>query len=120
MEPDRSAEHEPAARLVFLALDGGGLAEEERLELDAHEPHEDEWAKGLTAMRSVMRDDFRARIVLGGRVEGYKGTMPGIAEEIRISLEAGQPVFVLGGFGGMRARRCGDGWSHRALVRFTR
>ncbi len=26
--------------------------------------------------------------------------MPGIAEETRISLEAGQPVFVLGGFGG--------------------
>ena len=47
-----------------------------------------------------MRGDIRARIVLGGRVEGYKGTMPGIAEETRISLEAGQPVFVLGGFGG--------------------
>ena len=95
-----SAEHEPAAHLVFLALDGGRLAREERLELHAREPHEDEWAKGLTAMRNVMRGDIRARIVLGGRVEGYKGTMPGIAEETRISLEAGQPVFVLGGFGG--------------------
>ena len=51
-------------------------------------------------MRNVMRGHIRARIVLGGRVEGYKGTMPGIAEETRISLEAGQPVFVLGGFGG--------------------
>ena len=95
-----SAEHEPAAHLVFLALDGGRMAREERLELHAREPHEDEWAKGLTAMRNVMRGDIRARIVLAGRVEGYKGTMPGIAEETRISLEAGQPVFVLGGFGG--------------------
>ena len=43
-----SAEHEPAAHLVFLALDGGRLAREERLELHAREPHEDEWAKGLT------------------------------------------------------------------------
>ena len=51
-------------------------------------------------MRNVVRGDIRARIVLGGRVGGYKGTMPGIAEETRISLEAGQPVFVLGGFGG--------------------
>ncbi len=51
-------------------------------------------------MRTVMLADTRARIVLGGRVEGYKGAMPGIAEETHLSLDAGQPVFVLGGFGG--------------------
>ena len=51
-------------------------------------------------MRTVMRRDIRARIVLGGRVEGYKGAAPGIAEEARLSLETGQPVFLLGGFGG--------------------
>ena len=95
-----SAEHEPAARLVFLGLDGARLAREQRLKLPVQEPREDEWAKGLTAMRTVMRGDIQARIVLGGRVEGYKGTMPGIAEETCLSLEAGQPVFVLGGFGG--------------------
>ena len=95
-----SAEHEPAARLVFLGLDGARLAREQRLKLPAHEPHEDEWAMGLTAMRTVVRGDIQARVVLGGRVEGYKGSMPGIAEETRLSLEAGQPVFVLGGFGG--------------------
>lgn len=43
---------------------------------------------------------IRARIFLGGRIEGYKGTMPGIAEEAKLSLEAGQPVYFLGGFGG--------------------
>ena len=95
-----SAEHEPAARLVFLALDGARLALEQRLKLHAHEPQEDEWAQGLTAMRTVMLDDIQARIVLGGRLEGYKGKMPGIAEETYLSLQAGQPVFVLGGFGG--------------------
>ena len=95
-----SAEHESAARLVFLALDGARLAREQRLKLPAHEPHEDEWSKGLTAMRTVMLGDIRARIALGGRVEGYKGAMPGIAEETYLSLEANQPVFVLGGFGG--------------------
>ena len=51
-------------------------------------------------MRTAMRGDIRARIVLGGRVEGYKGAMPGIAEEAWLSLEAGQPVFLAGGFGG--------------------
>ena len=104
MTPDElvtfSAEHEPAACLVFLALDGGRLAREQRLRLPAHEPHEEEWARGLTAMRTVMRGDIRARIVLGGRVEGYKGAMPGISEEAYLSLEAGQPIFLLGGFGG--------------------
>ena len=95
-----SAEHEHAARLVFLGLDGARLALDQRLKLPAHEPHEDEWAKGLTAMRTVMLGDIQARVVLGGRVEGYKGAMPGIAEETYLSLKAGQPVFVLGGFGG--------------------
>ena len=95
-----SAEHEPAVRLVSLGPDGARLAREQRLKLPAHEPNEDEWTKGLTAMRTVMRNDIQARVVLGGRVEGYKGTMPGIAEGTCLSLEAGQPVFVLGGFGG--------------------
>ena len=95
-----SAEHEPATRLVFLTLDGARLALEQRLKLPAHVPHEDEWTKGLTAMRTTMRGDIQARVVLGGRVEGYKGAMPGIAEETALSLEKGQPVFLLGGFGG--------------------
>ncbi len=95
-----SADHEPAASLVFLALDGTRLARKQRLKLRSHEPQEDEWTKGLTAMRTVMAADIRARIVLGGKVEDYKGAMPGIAEETYLSLEANQPVFVLGGFGG--------------------
>ena len=95
-----SANHETVARLVFLAGDGERLAWKQRLRLPTHEPDDEEWAKGLTAMRTVMRGDTGARIVLGGRIEGYKGAMPGIAEETFLSLEAGQPVFVLGGFGG--------------------
>ncbi len=95
-----SARHEPGSRLVFLALDGTRLVKEHRLTLRTHEPDEGEWTKGLTAMRTVMRRDIRARIVLGGGVEDYKGAMPGIAEEAYLSLEAGQPVFLVGGFGG--------------------
>ena len=95
-----SAEHEVAARLVFLARDGARLAREKRLEFAAREPDDEEWAEGLTAMRTVMRREILARIVLGGRVEGYKGAMPGIAEETYLSIQAGQPVFLLGGFGG--------------------
>lgn len=95
-----SAEHGPAVRLVFLTLDGAHLAQERRLKLPRHNPQKEEWTKGLTAMRITMCNDIQARIVLGGRVKGYEGTMPGIAEEASLSLERGQPIFLLGGFGG--------------------
>ena len=94
------AQHGPAVRFVFLRLDGTRLGREERQALHVREPDEDEWTHGLTAMRRVMRGDIRARILLGGRVEGYRGAMPGIAEEAWLSLKTGQPVFLLGGFGG--------------------
>ena len=70
------------------------------MKLPSHEPDDDEWAEGLTRMRVVMRQETQARIVLGGRVAGYKGRMPGIAEETLLSLQTHQPVFLLGGFGG--------------------
>lgn len=94
------AEHETTTQLIFLARDGARLAREQWLELPAREPDNHEWAEGLTAMRTVMHEEIRARVVLGGRVTGYKGAMPGIAEETYLSLRACQPVFLLGGFGG--------------------
>ena len=121
-----SAGHEGAARLVFLARDGSRLEQEQRLELLSHEPDDAEWAEGLTEMRVIMRQETQARIVLGGRVADYKGRMPGIAEEALLSLQARQPVFLLGGFGGCArdiaetiglveqwAGSRGEGWSGR-------
>lgn len=58
------------------------------------------WAQSLTAMRNVMTRISDARVVLGGRTTGYKGRMPGVAEEALLALESGQPLFLLGGFGG--------------------
>ena len=95
-----SAEHEESAHLIFLAQDGTRMEREQRLELSTHEPDDNEWTEGLTKMRTVIRGETQARIVLGGRVEGYKGCMPGIAEETLLSLQAHQPIFLLGGFGG--------------------
>jgi hypothetical protein len=59
-----------------------------------------DWRDGLTAMRRRVAKQAQARIVVGGVVEGYKGRMPGIAEEVALSFEARQPVFLVGGFGG--------------------
>jgi hypothetical protein len=88
------------AELVWLALDGTRLTPDKRRRLAQRKPTEAQWAKGLTAMRQVMRAETHARIVLGGRVDKYKGVMPGIAEEALLSLQARQPLYLMGGFGG--------------------
>ncbi len=41
-----------------------------------------------------------ARIILGGKVEGFSGFIPGIFEEALLALEHKVPLYVLGGFGG--------------------
>lgn len=90
----------PAARLVLVGPDGAPISAEERRTLPSREPNDEEWQLGLTAMRTAMRDNTSARVVVGGQVENYKGKMPGIAEEALLSLQAGQPVFLVGGLGG--------------------
>lgn len=59
-----------------------------------------EWADSLSAMRATVTSSSHARVVLGGKTSGYKGAMPGIAEETLAAMRANQPVYVLGGFGG--------------------
>jgi hypothetical protein len=41
-----------------------------------------------------------ARIVIGGKVDGYAGMMPGLFEETLHALRRGIPLYILGGFGG--------------------
>jgi hypothetical protein len=95
-----SSEIAGSARLVFLNLDGGRLSFAGR-EIEPHvSPTDADWTKGLASMRRAMRNETHARIVLGGRVDGYKGIIPGIAEESLLSLRAQQPLFLVGGFGG--------------------
>ena len=87
-------------KLALIGKNGCQLTMEDRHALPTHEPDDSEWVKGLTEMRQVMRERSDARILLGGRVTDYKGEMPGIAEEAFLSLQSGQPVFIVGGFGG--------------------
>lgn len=58
------------------------------------------WACCLTEMRRAMTLQVDARIVLGGQVTGFKGKYPGVAEEALMALDAGQPIYLLGAFGG--------------------
>lgn len=41
-----------------------------------------------------------ARVMLGGKLTGFSGFMPGLFEEALVSLERNSPLYVLGGFGG--------------------
>ena len=94
------SEYGGPVEFVLLDRDGGRLNMHDRLKLVPPELSDDDWSKGLTMMREIMCNETDARIVLGGKVEGYKGCMPGIAEEALMSLRAGQALFLLGGFGG--------------------
>jgi hypothetical protein len=58
------------------------------------------WAKSLTKMRNQMESETDARIILGGRTNGFKGKYAGIVEEFIISKEYNHPIYLLGGFGG--------------------
>lgn len=57
-------------------------------------------AKALTGLRRHVTKVSDARVLIGGRREGYQGIMPGVIEEALLAIEAGQPVFLAGGFGG--------------------
>ena len=88
------------ADLKFLDRGGDPITMEHRREIPTCDPDDVTWAEGLTAMRRTMQGEIDARILLGGPVEDYKGRMPGVAEEALLSLRSGQPVFLLGCFGG--------------------
>ncbi len=70
-------------------------------------------ARGLTVMREQMTAEGHARLVIGGKLDGFAGYHPGIFEEAWLSLtknmegapgekkgSAGQPLFLAGAFGG--------------------
>lgn len=83
----------------FLSADG------ERLEGPINEPPQDtfsleERAQALTSLRNYITNNTDARIVIGGKREGFEGAMPGIVEEVLLSLERHQPIYLAGGFGG--------------------
>lgn len=64
------------------------------------------WSRCLTKMRSDMIESCDIRICAGGRLDGYKGKMPGVLEEILLAIEKEKPLFLLGGFGGVTSSFC--------------
>ena len=54
----------------------------------------------LSGLRAHMTANTDARIVIGGKREGFQGAMPGLFEEVILALERHQPLYLAGGFGG--------------------
>jgi SLOG cluster2 len=55
----------------------------------------------LTVMRRYLTEQTHGRLVIGGKRCGYKGPMPGLLQEALLSLAAGHPLYLAGGFGGI-------------------
>lgn len=57
-------------------------------------------ASALTELRRHMTEMTDARVVVGGRLTGYKGSAPGVVEEAVLAARREQPIYAAGGFGG--------------------
>ncbi len=89
------------ARITYLDAEGKPIAANaDRGENPA--PVEDVPA-ALTALRQYLVKETDARVLIGGKERGYQGDMPGIVQEALLAIEAGQPLYLAGGFGGATA-----------------
>lgn len=57
-------------------------------------------ARCMTKLREDSVAATSARVALGGKLHGYGGVLPGVAEEALLTLRADKPLYLLGGFGG--------------------
>lgn len=56
--------------------------------------------RGLTLMRHKTTFQTQARIVIGGKLQGFSGLYPGVVEEAWWSVTAKRPLYLAGLFGG--------------------
>jgi hypothetical protein len=91
-------------KFVFLNPRGAVVdAYQNRSEDPPAQPDSNITSESLTAMRRYMAAHTHGRIFIGGRRAGFQGDLPGLIEESLLALEAGQPIYLAGGFGGATA-----------------
>jgi hypothetical protein len=56
-----------------------------------------------SGLRRHMADNIDGRILVGGKLRGYLGAIPGVMEEAILAVERNQPIYLAGGFGGAAA-----------------
>ncbi len=89
------------ARITYLNEDG------DPIEFEAERGEEpvpvDDVPHSLSTLRRYLSQHTDARVLIGGKESDYKGEMPGVREEALLAIEAGQPLYLAGGFGGATA-----------------
>jgi hypothetical protein len=58
-------------------------------------------ARSLTSLRRYMTANTHGRVFVGGKQLEFTGAMPGLLEEAILAVEAGQPIYLAGGLGGI-------------------
>jgi SLOG cluster2 len=89
--------------LVCLGADGERVVDDTDRGENPPPVSEEEAADSLSAARQKMVECATVRILAGGRRQGFAGHMPGVLEEALLSIDAAQPLFLAGGFGGITA-----------------
>lgn len=93
-----------AGHIIYLDAEGQSIRPETGREDDAGMITDPALLrKSYTGLRKYMARQTRARIIVGGQLAGFKGAWPGIIEEAMTSIEANQPIYIAGGFGGAAA-----------------
>ena len=87
------------ADVVYLDVDGAEIDRTERGPL-TNAVSKEERARSLTGMRRYVSKACSGRVLLGGKLRDYQGTLPGLIEEALLALQQGTPLFLAGGFGG--------------------
>lgn len=91
------------ALCAFILVDAEGQARPQWSDTLPAETATHRKRDALSAMRRLSTEETDARVMFGGKINGGPDWMPGVAEELLCSLERGQPVALLSGFGGVAA-----------------
>lgn len=92
------------ATMVYLDPDGAEVdptAGHDEAPVPVEDPGEQR--RALTNMRHYLRRHTSARVFLGGKRRGFRGEIPGLMEEALLAVQAEQPIYLAGGFGGVTA-----------------
>lgn len=88
-------------RIVLLDLDGHEIDLADRPAKGQKITNREIRRRSLRAMRRYMSRWIHGWFLIGGR--SRRGGLPGVLEEALIGLDAGQPLYLAGGFGGVTA-----------------
>lgn len=96
---ERQRQLHASAELVCIDIDGNPVDPRRRpASTEQLDP-----AAALTGLRHHITARVDARVLVGGRMTGFQGAMPGVVEEALLSVSSRQPLYVAGGFGGAAA-----------------